>query len=101
MILVVVQLSVVVFVVLLMVTVGATIFWVIVLFAVAVQPFAPVTVTVYTPGLVTFNVADVPRIVVPLDHEYVPPPFAVNAMLVVLQVSVLVFGLLLMVAVGF
>jgi hypothetical protein len=84
-----------------MVTVGATIFWVIVLFAVAVQPFAPVTVTVYTPGLVIFNVADVPRIVVPLDHEYVPPPLAVKVILVVAHVSILVFGFVLIAAVGF
>jgi hypothetical protein len=49
--------------------VGAVIFCVMTTEEVVAHPFAPVTVTVYVPGLVTFNVADVQRMVVPLDHE--------------------------------
>ncbi len=37
--------------------------------AVAVQPLAPVTVTVYVPGLVTVKLEPVPTTVVPLLQE--------------------------------
>lgn len=80
--------------------VGAVMFCVIVAAAVVLHPFAPVTVTVYVPGLVTFKVAAEPRMVVPLDQEYVPPPEAVKAMEVRLQLSSLAFGALEMAAIG-
>jgi hypothetical protein len=41
---------------------------------------------VYVPGVVTVNVAFVPTTVVPLDHEYVPPPVAVKVIEVVVHV---------------
>jgi hypothetical protein len=44
------QVKIVVFVLFVIDTVGGVMFWVIVILLVAVQPFAPVTVTVYTPG---------------------------------------------------
>ena len=50
-------------------TVGGVLFCVIVCAAVATQPFVPVTVTVYVPGVVTANVALVPTTVVPFDQE--------------------------------
>jgi hypothetical protein len=59
---------------------------------VELHPLAPVTVTVYVPGVVTFKVAEVPRMVDPLDHEYVPPPEAVKARVVRVQVSSLELG---------
>jgi len=37
--------------------------------AVSVHPFAPVTVTVNVPAVVTSNVDDVPTTLVPSDHE--------------------------------
>jgi hypothetical protein len=80
--------------------VGAVMFCVIVAAAVVLHPFAPVTVTVYVPGLVTFKVAADPRMVVPFDQEYVPPPVAVKAMEVRLHVSSLAFGALEMAAIG-
>ena len=46
--------------------VGTVVFWVMVIEAVAVQPLAPVTVTVYVLGDVTLTVAAVPS---PPDHE--------------------------------
>ena len=49
----------------------------------------------------TFKVAAEPTIDDPLDHEYVPPPLAVKVMLVVVHVSILVFGFVLIAAVGF
>jgi hypothetical protein len=58
--------------------------------AVAVHPFVPVTVTVYVPGVVTTSAALVPTTVVPLDHEYVPPPVAVSVILVVVQFNTVV-----------
>jgi hypothetical protein len=70
----------------LMPAVGTVVFCVMVCDAVAVQPFAPVTVTVYVPGVVTASVAFVPTTVVPFDQEYVPPPVAVKLMDVVVQV---------------
>ena len=45
---------------------GGVLFCVIVIEAVAVQPFAPVAVTVYVPGSVTFSVALAPTFAVPL-----------------------------------
>jgi hypothetical protein len=59
---------------------------------VAEQPFTEVTVTVYVPGTVTLRLAFVPTTTVPLDHEYVPPPVAVNVIFVVVHVSTLVLG---------
>ena len=48
---------------------GRVTFWVIIHNALAIQPFVPVTVTVYVPGDVTTNVAAVPITAVPLDQE--------------------------------
>jgi hypothetical protein len=48
---------------------GAVLFCVIVCEAVAVQPFAAITVTVYVPAMVAFNAALVPTTAVPLDQE--------------------------------
>jgi hypothetical protein len=45
---------------------GAVLFCVVVMLDVAVQPFAPVTVTVYVPAAVMLAFADVPK---PLLHE--------------------------------
>ena len=78
---------------------GALLFCVITCAAVAVHPFAAVTVTVYVPELVTLNVAFVPTTEVPFDHEYVPPPVAVKEIDVVAQVNTLVVGAV-MAAVG-
>ena len=61
-----------------------TTFCVIVIDDVDVDP-PLVTVTVYVPGAVTVNPADVPTTLVPFDHEYVPPPVAVKLMDVVVQ----------------
>ena len=58
----------------------------------AVQPFVPVTVTVYVPAAVTVNAALFPTFVVPFDHEYVPPPVAVNCTEVVVQVITVLEG---------
>jgi hypothetical protein len=79
--------------------VGAVLFCVIICDAVAVHPFAAVTVTVYVPGVVTFNVAFVPTIAVPFDQEYVPPPVAVREMDGVVQVKTVVASELI-VAIG-
>ena len=73
-----------------MVSKGAVLFCVITCDAVAVHPFAAVTVTVYVPGVVTFNVAFVPTIAVPLDQEYVPPPVAVKVIDGVVHVNTVV-----------
>ena len=48
---------------------GGVIFWVIMMLSVSAHPLDEVTVTAYVPGAVTFNVADVPTILVPSDHE--------------------------------
>lgn len=64
-----VQDNIVVFGFAVMAAVGEIIFCVIVVVAVVLHPLEPVTVTVYVPGLVTFNVEDVPRMVAPLDQE--------------------------------
>ena len=56
------------------VTVGATggvVFCVIVLLAVAVQPFALVTTTLYVPGTLTLNVDTFPGFVTPLGTVHV------------------------------
>jgi hypothetical protein len=74
------------------VTDGAVLFCVIVCVAVAVHPFVAVTVTVYVPEVVTFNVAFVPSTAVPLDQEYVPPPVAVNEIVGVVQFTTVVLG---------
>ena len=75
-----------------MAAVGVTMFWVITWLAVAVHPLGEVTVTVYVPAVVTVKVAVVAKTAVPLDQEYVPPPEAVNGILVVVHVSILVIG---------
>jgi hypothetical protein len=80
-------------------TTGAALFCVITCEAVAVQPFAAVTVTVYVPAAVAFNVEFVPRTAVPLDQEYVPPPVAVRTILGVVHVTTVVVGVV-MTAVG-
>jgi hypothetical protein len=67
-ILVVVQVSTVEFGAVI-VNAGAVLFCVITCDAVAVQPFAAKTVTVYVPGAVTFNDAFIPTIAVPFDQE--------------------------------
>ena len=97
-ILVVVQVSTVEFGAVI-VNAGAVLFCVIVCVAVAVQPFAAVTVTVYAPGVVTLSVELVPTTADPFDHEYVPPPVAVKAIVVVVHVKIRVLGGLI-VAVG-
>lgn len=61
--------------------IGALIFCVIVWVAVPVQPFAPITVTVYVPGVETLNMAFVPNELVPLDQEYETPPLACKLIL--------------------
>jgi hypothetical protein len=61
--------------------VGNVVLAVIVVLAVAVQPFTAVTTTEYAPAVVIFFVAEV----VPSFHKYVPPPVAVNVMLVIEQ----------------
>jgi hypothetical protein len=59
---------------------------------VAVHPFEPVTVTVYVPGRLTFNMALDPTFVVPFDQTYEAPPVAVKAILVVPHVRMVVVG---------
>ena len=66
--------------------------------SVAVQPLAPVTVTVYVPEDVNV-LAAVPGVEPPL-HEYVPPPVAVTLILVVVQSNTVVPELLVIPAVG-
>ena len=56
---------------------------VVVSLAVAVQPFAPVTVTVHVPAVVTV----IEAVVAPVLHKYVPPPLAVSVVLGTAQVS--------------
>ena len=73
-------------------TIGTLIFCVMICDAVAAQPLADVTVTVYVPGLVTLSVALVPTTAVPFDHEYVPPPVAVKVMDGVAHVNIVVVG---------
>ena len=53
----------------LMFTTGKVMFSVMLLLDVLVQPFAPVTVTVYVPGVVTLSAALTPKLVVPLLQE--------------------------------
>ena len=60
---------------------------------VVVHPVASNTVTVYVPGLVTLMVEVVPTIAEPFDHEYVPPPVAVNVIDCVVHVKMLVVGM--------
>ena len=71
---------------------GAVMSCVIVIDSVSVHPLAAVTVTVYVPGAVTLNVADVPTVVAPLLQEYVPPPVAVKLIEVAVHVSTVVAG---------
>jgi hypothetical protein len=71
---------------------GALIFCVMVLIAVEVHPLAPVTVTVYVPGVFTDTEALVPMIAVPFDQEYEVPPVAVKVILVTVHVKILVAG---------
>jgi hypothetical protein len=68
-ILVVVQVSVLLEIELLMAAVGAERSWVMAWLAVLVQPFAPIAVTVYVAGVVTFNVAKVLTMLLPLLQE--------------------------------
>jgi hypothetical protein len=65
---------------------GALIFWPTVVVAVAVQPFAAVTVTVYTPDVLTVVTA----VFAPFDQAYVTPTVvddAVSVTLVFAQVN--------------
>ena len=66
---VVLQVNIVVPVRLVMAAVGGVVFCVIIVFAVAVQPFVPVTVTVYVPGEEIVKLEFVPTTLVPLLHE--------------------------------
>jgi hypothetical protein len=66
--------------------VGKVVLKVIVVFAVAVQPFAAVTTTEYVPAVEIVFVAEV----VPSFHKYVPPPVAINKMLDVEQSKIVV-----------
>jgi hypothetical protein len=68
--------------------------------AVAVQPFAPVTVTVYVPGKVILKFAFVPITVVPLLHEYDTPPVAFKVRAALVQDNMVVLGLLEILALG-
>jgi hypothetical protein len=65
---------------------------VIVIVVVASQPFVPTTVKIYVFGFVTFRVELVPTTLEPSNHEYVPPPLADNAMLVLEQVNTVDVG---------
>ena len=94
---VVVQLSTVVPVLLVIPAVGGVLLCVMVMEAVAVQPLAPVTVTVYVLGAVTVAAALVPN---PPDHEYEVPPVAVRLIEMVVQLSTVVPVLLVIPAVG-
>ena len=76
-----------------------TTFCVIVIDDVEVDP-PLVTVTVYVPGAVTNNPAEVPTTLVPFDHEYVPPPVAVKLMDVVVQFNSVVPVLLVIAVTG-
>ena len=52
------------------VIVGAVVFWVTAVLAVAVQPLAAVTIKLYAPGKLTIGVAVAPPAVIPgPDHE--------------------------------
>ena len=95
---VVVQLSSVEPVLLVITAVGTEASWVITIDEVLVQPFVPVTVTVYVFGLENVLFA------VPVDEpplqEYVSPPVAVTLMEVVVQVNSVEAVLLVIPAVG-
>ena len=83
--------------------IGCTTFCVIVMLAVFVQPLAVVVaVTVYVPGAVMFNPAEVPTTLDPSDQEYVSPPVAVTLIEVLVQVNSVTPApvLLVMTAVG-
>ena len=58
------------------------------------QPLAPVTVTVYKPGDVTFNVALIPKTLIPFDHEYDPPPVAVRVIALLIHVKSVIGALI-------
>ena len=66
----------------------------------ALHPFAPVTVTVYVPGVVIFRSAIELTVVIPSDQPYVTPPVAVRLMLVSSQVSSVAPVLLVIPGVG-
>jgi len=70
---------------------------VIVIDSVSVQPFAPVTVTVYVPAEVNDTEAVVPKELLQL---YVPPPVAATSIEVCVQVKTVVPVLLVIPAVG-
>jgi len=76
---------------------GAVISFVIVMLDVDVQPFAPVTVTVYVSGAVIVACAAVPK---PPLQEYVPFPEAVTLILGFVHVNVVVPVLFVMLAPG-
>ena len=67
---------------------------------VSLHPFAPVTVTVYVPGMVIFRSAVELTVVIPSDQLYVTPPVAVRLMLVKAQVSSVAPVLLVIPGVG-
>jgi len=67
---------------------------------VSLHPFAPVTVTVYVPGVVTFRSAIELTVVIPSDQLYVTPPAAERLMLVSSQVSSVAPVLLVIPGVG-
>lgn len=82
---------------LLMPALGAVVFSVIVMLDVAVQPLAPVAVTVYVPADVKLCAADEPRL---LFHEYETPPVASTLIDVVEHVNTVEAVLLVIPAVG-
>lgn len=80
------------------VTTGLTVFCVIVVLAVAVHPFAAVTITVNVPGVLIVGLAVVGLVIVPGPVQlYPPPPVPVKLAVRVVQVKVVV---LLALAVG-
>jgi hypothetical protein len=60
--------------------------------AVPIQPFVPVIVTVYVPGVDTLINEVVPKELVPLDHEYETPPVACKLIFVVIHDNTVVDG---------
>jgi hypothetical protein len=60
--------------------------------SVSIQPFGPVAVTVYVPGIVIEIVAVFPILVLPFDQVYELPPVPFSVIEGVLQVSICVFG---------
>ena len=70
--------------------IGAVVFDVMFVLAVAVQPLLAVTTTEYVPAALTIFVGDV----VPSFHTYVPPPDAVSVMLIVEQSNTPLLGVI-------